>query len=211
MAVVCINMVLLTWTLKVIMLAEPRDGANLQTPKTNFKQCPACTYQSSRSLTTSKAIYFAWSNALAPTMTSVIRKRVTNRKVRSSLEATNVISMRIRPVHQNWGGFTGQFHGPQTLHFGIHLFHRSETSSQQNHHLFQHQCALKENFEEGEFTSSPSEITENKLLDARPDAFYGTRLMPEFQVELASGLIRFSRLKIRSSQCTFSSSGIDSS
>jgi hypothetical protein len=34
-------------------------------------------------------------------------------------------------------------------------------------------------------------------LDARLDAFYGTRLLPEFQVELASGLIGFCRLKIQ--------------
>jgi hypothetical protein len=79
----------------------------------------------------------------------------------------------------------------------MHLLNQSETSiSKHNHRPLQHQCALKEKFEEGKLTSLPSEITEKKTLDARPDAFYCTRLVPELHVELAGGLMRFTGLKI---------------
>jgi hypothetical protein len=47
---------------------------------------------------------------------------------------------------------------------------------------------------------TPSEIIEIEPLDAQLDALYGTRLMPEFQVELASGFISLWTLKIRSSK-----------
>jgi hypothetical protein len=36
---------------------------------------------------------------------------------------------------------------------------------------------------------------ETQQLDARADAFYGTKLIPQLEVELAQGLISFSRLK----------------
>jgi hypothetical protein len=61
----------------------------------------------------------------------------------------------------------------------MHLFHRSETSGQLNHHLLQHKCGLKEKFEECQLTSTALEVIEIGPFDAPVDAFNGTRIIPE--------------------------------
>jgi hypothetical protein len=78
----------------------------------------------------------------------------------------------------------------------MHILHRSEPCiGQHYHHMLQHQRTLKEKLEKSKLTPIPSEIMENQQVDARADAFYGTRLIPELEVVLARGLTSFSRLK----------------
>jgi hypothetical protein len=128
-----------TTTLLANHNSRTRGGRNLQTQNTYLERCLACTYWSIR----------------------VVSKRITDREIGTSLEAPSVTSLRTRTTSgHNQGGFAGPFHGPQNLQFRIYLFQRSETSVQMNHRLLQHQCTLKEKFEECELALTSSEIME---------------------------------------------------
>ena len=126
-----------------------------------------------------------------------MHERVANRTARCSLEVSHATIFRIRtPSDHDFGACTGPFHGPQRIHFGVHILHGSEPCiGQHYHHMLQHQRTLKEKLEKSKLTPIPSEIMENQQLDARADAFYGTRLIPELEVVLARGLTSFSRLE----------------
>ena len=95
-------------------------------------------------------------------------------------------------------GITRPIFRNQSLHFVNHLRNGCETSIGPHNYysILQHVGTLEEELEEGNLTSLHSEFTESLHLDGGPDAFDGTGLLQELEVDLASDFVSFSRLQI---------------
>lgn len=82
----------------------------------------------------------------------------------------------------------GPFSCEQSLSFGSRLIPRTKIPiGIHNHQHPQHRRTLDHELEEGNFIPLTSEIMECHHSDARQDAFDGTRLLPELDIEPASG------------------------
>lgn len=95
--------------------------------------------------------------------------------------------------------FTGPLSSSKRLQLGIHIIGRRETcrGHHNNHQLKDLRC-LSNELEERYLAFPSPKLVENKLLHMLLNTFDAASLLPELEIDLASGFISIQRLQIRS-------------
>ena len=91
-----------------------------------------------------------------------------------------------------FASFTRSFCIGQRLQLGTHIIPWRESFARHHeHHLLQHPSPLRDKLEEINLASRPSELVQEHLPHALHDAFDGTALQPELDIDLPGGLFRY--------------------
>jgi hypothetical protein len=97
-----------------------------------------------------------------------------------------------------FASFTVPFCILQRLQLDIHIITRGQTfTGHHNHHLLQHPSLLRDELEESNLAFRTLELIEKHLLHGLQDTFNWTAILPELEIDLATGLFGYLGLQIK--------------